>query len=95
MKFVTIAATTLIFASSTVNAQGRAEMRKAVQELGVSPRVMVGCMKQSGMKRGQKLSEEQRAAAGASLLSCLQKTNPDLTKEKFVSTMIRFRKRHN
>jgi len=63
------------------------------QELGVSPGEMVGCMKQSGMKRGQNLSEEQRAEVGASLLNCLQKKNPDLTKEKFVSTMIRFRKR--
>jgi small ligand-binding sensory domain FIST len=93
MKFIAIIATTMILASGTANAQGRAEMRKAVQELGVSPREMVGCMKQSGMKRSQNLSEEQRAEVGASLLNCLQKKNPDLTKEKFVSTMIRFRKR--
>lgn len=82
-----------MLASGTANAQGRAEMRKAVRELGVSPREMVGCMKQSGMKRGQKLSKERRAEVGASLLNCLQKINPDLTQEKFVSTMIRFRKK--
>ena len=79
--------------SGTANAQGRAEMRRAVQEMGVSPRDMVRCMKQSGMKRGQNSNEEQRAVLRASLLSCLQKKNPDLTKEKFVSTMVRFRKK--
>ena len=93
MKFIAIIATTLMLASSTANAQGRAEIRKAVQELGVSPREMVGCMNQSGMKRGQKLSEEQRTELGTSLFNCLQKINPDLTKEKFVSAMTRFRKR--
>ena len=65
----------------------RATMRQVMGELGVGPNTMRSCFRSTGLKRGQTISEGQRAAIRTLLLTCFQESNPDLTEDQFQSAM--------
>lgn len=72
----------------------RAAMKAAIEEMGVAPNDMRGCMKDarpSNAQSGDRPTEAQRLAIAEKLFSCLNDKNPELTRAEFETAMTKLR----
>ncbi len=102
MRFVLLSAVILTSTASLTVAQqsgerpSREAMRAAIQEMGVEPKDMRGCMKEmrasmSAKTSGEKPTAEQRSEGQAMMFECLNGKNPDLTRAQFDASMQKLR----
>ncbi len=94
LKIIPVAAV-LIGAAAAVHASDRptrAEMRAAIESLGVSPQDFRACAQGVRNQFGEP-QESERAAPErrAALVSCLQEANPDLTEDALVEAFASLR----